>query len=128
MAERYAGDCVAHACRTAELLLAEHRAPWIGRIRDVQGNVHGPLTPLRYRGKGAPTWTTHYVACAGRQVYDPLVGKPIDLDKYAMEVFGRQLDIAEHFDARETERLLRSGEFRNAFRPAKKVDMPAQAV
>ena len=116
-AERYEQDCVAHACRIAELLLAERREPWIGRIRDVQGNYHGPLIPLRYLGKGAPTWTTHYVACAGREVFDPLAGEPVEVDRYTIEVFGRKLDVVEHFDAGETQRLLQSGEFLQAFRP-----------
>src|SRR3954451_19082705 len=80
MQERYAEDCVAHACRIAELLLAERRAPWIGRIRqaEMRGNTEfrGYLLPLRYAGTGTLAWTTHYVACAGREAFDPLAGVP----------------------------------------------------
>jgi hypothetical protein len=104
MAESYTGDCLVHACRLAELLLGERRAPWIGRVRDVRGDFHGPLVPRRYLGRGGPTWTTHYVACAGRLAFDPLLGEPIDLDHYATAVFGRHLEVQTHLDETETAR------------------------
>ena len=116
MQERYAGDCVVHACRIAELLLAEQRAPWIGRIRHIEqrgdSEFRGYLFPRRYAGTGAMAWTTHYVACAGREVYDPLAGKPVDVDAYAEAVFGKPLPVVTHLDAAETERLLINGELR----------------
>ena len=119
--DRYTENCVVYACRAAELLLAESLAPWIGRVRDIEEKdgmrIHHALIPLRYRGRGAPTWTTHYVTCAGGQAYDPLIGEPIDIDRFTMEVFGRKLDVVEHFDVRETARLLAGGTLCAAFRP-----------
>ena len=116
MQQRYAEDCVTHACRIAELLLAERCAPWIGRIRHIEthgdSEFRGYLLPLRYAGTGALAWTTHYVACAGREVYDPLAGEPLDVDAYAEAVFGKPLPVVTHLDPAETERLLINGELR----------------
>jgi hypothetical protein len=116
MRERYREDCVAHACRIAELLLAEGRAPWIGRVRHVETigaeQFHGPLIPRRYSGDNALAWTTHYVACSGREVYGPLVGEPVDVDAFAARVFGKSLPVIVHLDAAETERLILRGELR----------------
>jgi hypothetical protein len=116
MQERYSGDCVAHATRIAALLLAERRAPWIGRIRHVEphgdSTFHFPLIPTRYAGMGGPAWTTHYIACSGREVYDPLAGEPVDVETYAATVFGESLTVQVHLDSAETERLVISGELR----------------
>ena len=35
----YPGDCVTHSCRLAELLLAERKNPWIGRVRDAISRI-----------------------------------------------------------------------------------------
>jgi hypothetical protein len=107
-------DCVTEACRIAEQLLAEGRAPWIGRLRDVHPygdtTFHAPLIPRRYPHF---TWTTHYVACCGREVYDPLAGGPLDVDLYAATVFGRELPVERFLGEEETERLLRTGGIRH---------------
>ena len=107
----YPGDCVVHAVRLAELLVAEKKAPWIGRLRDIQqldsGVFHGPLIPMRLSGRGAPTWTTHYVACEGDDVYDPLAGVPVPLSDYPMRVFGRAIPLQRFLDAEETAELCR---------------------
>lgn len=120
MDEAYLEDCVAHTCRIAELLRAEGRAPWIGRLRhrtsDGDRVMHWPLIPTRYSGRRGPAWTTHYVACAGRLVYDPILGEPVDADAYAPAVFGKQLEIETHLDPETTERLLGSGGIRETFR------------
>jgi hypothetical protein len=94
MRDRYAGDCLKHARHIASLLRVEGNEPWIGRIRD-EVPMHGsfyrhPLIPRRWEGI---TWETHYVACAGREVYDPIVGEPVDVDEYAERVFGRKLPV-----------------------------------
>ena len=118
MQERYDSDCVTHACRVAELLLAEERAPWIGRVREVvvsNGRVfRGALIPLRYAGRGAPAWTTHYVCGSGRQVYDPLAGEPVDVGGYGEVVFGKALAVETLFDSAATEQLLREKGLRRA--------------
>ena len=97
IAERYSGDCLAHAREIRDRLLAEGREAWIGRIRKIEirsgSKFHAPLTPLRYRGRSAPTWTTHYVCCSDGMAYDPLFGFPIPLDKFSMAVFGEEIAI-----------------------------------
>ena len=117
----YTLDCVAHACALARLLLDAGRAPWIGRLRetiDLGENVfHAPLTPVRFKGAHARTWTTHYVCCAEDVVYDPIVGKPLPVGSYAEAVFGRVLPVVEHFSPEVTAELLGRGELRLAFRP-----------
>ena len=111
----YPRDCVWHACRIAELLLAEGRAPWIGRVRDERSDIElGPLIPKR-----APslTWTTHYIACSEDEAYDPLAGETVSVGDLASRIFGRPLPVAVHLDVAETEHLLKSGEIRKAFPP-----------
>ena len=108
---RYDANCVTHAARVAELLLHEGKSPWIGRIRDRRDNFVGPLIPKRF---GDLTWNTHYVACAGRDVYDPIVGSPVDVSEYTRVVFGRDIDVATRCDEAETRRLLEAGELYRA--------------
>lgn len=119
----YSGDCVTHACRLAELLFAEGQSPWIGRLRDVSrtaaGVFHGPLTPRGLVGRNARTWTTHYVACVGDSVYDPLAGMPIALAEYSSSVFGREIPIETFLDAEATAQLCRLDTLHAAFRSNK---------
>ena len=95
----YPEDCLAHACRIAELLLADGHAPWIGSIRDLQGDYHHPLIPQRLLGHGAPTWNVHYVCCDDGDAYDPLIGEPVPVGELAQRVFGRELAMAEAVSA-----------------------------
>ena len=94
MTDRYTGDCRVHAKRIAELLNAEGQSAWIARIHEAievdGGTFHAPLIPKRFPGT---TWNTHYVACAGDEAWDPLAGRPLLLEAYAIEVFGRPLPI-----------------------------------
>jgi hypothetical protein len=110
-------DCVRSACETAARLLAEGRAPWIARLRDTR--PYGDTTfhaPLIARGHPHLAWTTHYVACADGLVYDPLAEAPIELARYALTVFGRDLPLQEALSVAETARLLREGGMEQAFR------------
>jgi len=97
MPERYAGDCLEYARHIVELLVAEGRAAWIGRIRDEQlrGDAvfRAPLVPLRYLGNGTLAWTTHYVACANGEAFDPIAGEPVPIERYGETVFGKPVVI-----------------------------------
>jgi hypothetical protein len=95
------GDCVDEACAVAAALIEDGEKPWIGRLRDWRGNFHGPLHPSRFSGRNAPAYTTHYVACAGDRVFDPIAGEPLPVADYAQRVFGRQLPIERVVDADE---------------------------
>lgn len=110
MRDRYDGDCAVHAVRIAALLLSEGREPWIGRIRWIErrgeAEFRGPLIPIRFLGNGALAWSTHFVACAGRDAYDPIAGEPLDIDAYGTAVFGRALHIETHLDAEATRDLI----------------------
>jgi hypothetical protein len=115
----YRGDCVAHACALAELLLAEGKDPWIARLREVRqlaaGLFHGPLTPIRLAGRNGPTWTTHYVACEGDIVYDPLIGTPAAIAEYPAAAFGRDIPIERFLGEAATAELCRRKALRTAF-------------
>jgi hypothetical protein len=123
MRDGYRQDCVRHAVRLSEILAAEGRAPWIARLRHVtseeRGEFHWPLTPLRYRGRGAPTWTTHYVACADGLAFDPLAEHPIPVASYSAAVFAIDVPLVEHFDSATTAAHLRDGTLSDAFRPGR---------
>jgi hypothetical protein len=114
-------DCVTHACDLAQRLFGEGRRPWIGRVRDIiqipAGAFHQPLIPQRFTGTAARTWNTHYVCCEGGNVYDPIAGTALPVDRYAEVVFGRALRVEEHRSADATAELLRRGELRQSFRP-----------
>jgi hypothetical protein len=118
MQDGYTENCVTHACAIARLLLAERRAPWIGRLREViphgDTTFHAPLTPKRFQ---AVTWNTHYVCCSGDQVFDPMVGEAIAVAEYASHVFGREIPVEEFLNALVTEILLHEGRLKQAFRP-----------
>jgi len=97
MADRYSGDCLKHAHAIRDLLVAEGKDAWIGRLRKTETfgetTFHAPLTPLRFRGRKGPTWTTHYVCCSDGKAHDPLLGAAVPLDGYSMAVFGEELEI-----------------------------------
>jgi len=116
----YPADCVTHVCRLTELLLAEGKKPWIARLRDVRhvdaGVFHGPLTPIRLAGRKGPTWTTHYVACDGDLVYDPLTENPIAIDGYSVAAFGRDISIERFLDEPTTAELSERNALRAAMR------------
>jgi len=117
MSTGYTANCVVHACALAELLLGAGRAPWIGRLRHITERsgqaFHEPLVPLRFRGT---TWNTHYVCCCDGEVYDPLLGRTVAVEDYAREVFGLDLEIAEHLSAEATARMAGEGTLKDAFR------------
>jgi hypothetical protein len=127
----YTLDCVAHACALARLLLDDGRTPWIGRLREtIQRDdyiFHAPLTPIRSMGNARPTWTTHYVCCAGDEVYDPIAGKPLAIADYAQIIFGRVIPVVEHFSPEVTADLLQRDELRRAFRPGLVRDLEPRA-
>ena len=97
MAVADVGDCLEHARIIRDHLLAEGREAWIGRLRKTsrlgETTFHGPLTPLRFRGSGGPTWTTHYVCCCDGKAFDPLIGEPVPLSGYSIAVFGEEIEI-----------------------------------
>ncbi|MGZ4779181.1 MAG: hypothetical protein ACXV5L_08290 [Thermoanaerobaculia bacterium] len=97
MADRYSGDCLKHARTIRDLLVAEGRNAWIARLRKTEkfgdATFHAPLIPLRYRGRGGPTWTTHYVCCFDGKAYDPLLGAPVPIAGYSMAVFGEEFEV-----------------------------------
>lgn len=88
-------DCRRSATRLAELLRAEGRAPWIGRLRrrEVRGDsvFHAPLTARV--GDRSMTWTTHYVCVDGDVVHDPVAGEPLPIAAYSRRVFDADIDI-----------------------------------
>lgn len=96
MTDTYVGDCLVHAKQIAELLESEGRSPRVIRIHEAyeteRGTFHAPLIPKRFP---RITWNSHYVACAGDEVFDPLAGRPLPIDSYAIEVFGRPLPMPE---------------------------------
>jgi hypothetical protein len=116
----YPAECVTHACHVADLLLAEGKKPWIARLRDVQqvasGVFHGPLTPVRLAGREGPTWTTHYVACDGDIVYDPLVVNPVAIADYSVAAFGRDIPLERFLDEATTAELCGRNALRAAMR------------
>lgn len=112
LADRYEGDCVGHAEAVARWLAEAGERPWIGSIRDVQDGVHAPLIPLRYAGRGGPAWNVHYVACAGMDAYDPLVGEAVPAALLAETIVGRPLEVVKAVNESELARLLAEGGFR----------------
>jgi hypothetical protein len=118
--DAYPADCVTHACRLTQLLRAEGKKPWIARLRDVRqvasGVFHGPLTPVRLLGRKGPTWTTHYVACEGDVVYDPLTGAPVAVAEYSVAAFGRAIHLDRFLDEAATAELSGGNELRAAMR------------
>ncbi|HXG59600.1 MAG TPA: hypothetical protein VNL91_11305 [Thermoanaerobaculia bacterium] len=112
-------DCADHVCRIAALLDEEGKSPWVGMVRDRQGDFHGALIPRSFRGV---TWTKHYVCCAGEEAWDPLAGSALSLADYTTVVFGRPLAVERYLSEDETADLLHRGALRDAFRPRRAGD------
>lgn len=93
--EAYAPDCLKVANELKALFVAQGRSASVLRLRSraVRDGqlVVAPLIPLRYIGRGAPTWTTHYACCADGLVYDPLFAAPVPIDTYPLLAFGQAL-------------------------------------
>ena len=109
------GDCLDEAIRIAELLLAEGKRPWIGRIRDRSGDFSGVLYPWRFEGRNAPSYTTHYVCCEGELAYDPIAGEPVHVGEIAERVFRRNLPVERVLDVGE---VAANGDVRASIRRA----------
>jgi len=95
-ADAYTLDCLAFAREIKDSLAKEGRAATLLRVRQHEWRADGsvfvaPLTPLRYLGRGGPTWNTHYAACVGDRVFDALFGAPVALSDYARLAFGRDI-------------------------------------
>jgi hypothetical protein len=92
--ETYSGDCLARARRLASLLAAHGHSPVILKlsrvVTDGEQTRHDPLIPLHYRGRGGPTWTSHFVCVLDDVTYDPLLGTPTPLEGYSLKVFGEE--------------------------------------
>ena len=88
-------NCLNAAETLAQLLRAEGRSPWIGRLRRVETRgeavFHAPLIP-RCSG-GGRAWTTHYVCVEGGLVYDPLAARPRPLRTFSRCVFGEEIPV-----------------------------------
>lgn len=112
LADRYEGDCIGQAEAVARRLLEAGEHPWIGSIRDVRDEYHAPLIPLRYAGRGGPAWNVHYVACAGTDAYDPLVGEVMPAVWLAETLFGRPLEVVKAVGETELGQLLAEGGLR----------------
>ncbi|HEY0079618.1 MAG TPA: hypothetical protein VGB73_13475 [Pyrinomonadaceae bacterium] len=86
-------NCLNAARKLSALLLKAGHEPWIARLRKTEsfngGVFHAPLTP-RVAGVAA-TWTTHYLCCCDGTAYDPVAGRPLQLESYSLEVFGQQI-------------------------------------
>jgi hypothetical protein len=123
MTAGYVADCVTHACTLADLLLRSQQAPWIARLRLVTptsaGMFHVPLTPKRFTGAQSVTWNTHYVCCADRAAWDPMLSRPIPIEQYCREAFGLDAALAPHLSPERTVALWRAGALRRAFRPSR---------
>jgi hypothetical protein len=93
--ESYTLNCLKIANELKALLVAQGRVASLLRLRKrtiLDGQLMaGPLIPLRYVGRGAPTWTTHYACCSDGLVYDPLLAAPVPVDNYSLRAFGERL-------------------------------------
>lgn len=97
-ADAYTLDCLAFAREIRASLAAEGRAATLLRVRQHERRVDGsvfvaPLTPLRYLGRGGPTWNTHYACRAGDRVFDALFAAPVALADYTRLAFGRDIPL-----------------------------------
>jgi hypothetical protein len=107
-------NCLTAARELSALLLAEGRSPWVARLRKTEtiGDqvFHAPLIPRALGIKSA--WTTHYVSCCDGMAFDPVAGKPIQLETYSLEVFGEQISTEVFVPADELPAYLAANQLR----------------
>lgn len=77
------------------------------QILDDGSEYHAPLT------HGAFTWNVHYVACAGDEAHEPLLGEaPVPVHELALRLFGRALEVVKVIGEDEFAAVLRDGTYR----------------
>ena len=88
--ETYNGDCLVIARELAKRMINEGKQPYIAMLvrfeQRGENRYYGPIIPKKYKGK--ITWTRHYVCCCNSEVYDPMLEKPVCIDKYSRLAFG----------------------------------------
>lgn len=92
-------SCSGIAKEVAEILLPEQ--PSLLHVRGGTGPYAESLIPKCYEGiddgfGGRVGWGNHIVCAVEKTVFDPIVGKPVDLETYATTVFEGPVTINEH--------------------------------
>ena len=107
-------NCRSLALATAARLVREGNNPSIIELQKVVEDdlflVPLPFTPLMYNGRSQ--WTLHQVCCVDNQVYDPLLGREVQLDQYALMAFGEHLPVRVLHTPDETRALVRNSIWR----------------
>jgi hypothetical protein len=90
-------QCGHIALDIAKILLDEGYKPYIMEasepVEDSSYIKVIPLVPKLYKGK--VKWSAHQVCCCNGLAFDPVIGKPIKLESYSKEMFGRDIQMRE---------------------------------
>ncbi|MBT4376862.1 hypothetical protein HOD29_05815 [archaeon] len=101
MKERYPFACSIIAVEMGRRLKDEGHSPQLIGIHGFEKdgtNSYEIMEPIKYGGK--VKWHAHYVSKVDNEVYDPMVGYPMDLKKYCLEgnVFTRGVIFKIRYD------------------------------
>ena len=88
------GFCELFSRRVAKRLVQEGKTPqflWVGD-RNEEGSIGYIFSSLMYPRSGM---AGHSVCCTEGMAYDPLIGRPVPIESYCNEAFGRDLPMKE---------------------------------
>ena len=89
-------SCTEIAVKIAQKLLAEGKKPFIMEVAEFvnedSGAVEESLFPLKYEDKEV-SWGTHIVCCCDKLVFDPILEKPVSINDYTRNAFGKDIEM-----------------------------------
>lgn len=108
---KHAESCTLIACDIAKLFLEGGEKPSLLSVRGEllsDGINNRSLVPKIYKGR--IRWGGHVVCTNGETVFDPMVGKPMNKEEYAREVFDGPAVLEEAVPSEFIEEFLQKGE------------------
>ena len=77
----------------AKILFDEGYEPKMMVVRQLVDNNFVTLVPKLFEGR--VKWAAHQVCCCDGLALDPVIGKPIEVEKYTQEMFGKDIPMKE---------------------------------
>jgi len=96
--KNYLRDCTQVARHVARLLLQLGENPC---LLEVRGNNERPIFPKIFEGN--VSWPIHRVCATGDTIYDPIVGKPVNAEKYKKRVFTKPVNLSDYIPREKIE-------------------------
>ena len=88
----------------AKLLLEKGYQPRIMEVKELVDNNFITLVPKPFEGR--VKWAAHQVCCCEGLAFDPVIGKPVEIEKYTEEMFGKDIPMEERIPFERIEEFI----------------------